>query len=144
MLFGEMFVQGFISAKSDVQSLQFCAWCQSCWCRVSFFFRDLQKPGPVSHSGVLHSQLSITWAVLTPAPLQLREALPEVIQASMTVLVDSWEVLHHPAAPGLLLSLPLPSFPLLFKNIFSLLSTKLGWNIFSKNILSAAQFYKSQ
>lgn len=85
------------------------------WC---FLFGDLQKPGPVSHSGVLHSQLGITGAILTPFSSGRHSQKWSSQHDSACRLLERFAL--HPAAPGLLLSLSLPSFPLLFKKMVSL------------------------
>lgn len=92
VLLEEVFVQGFISAQSDLQSLLFCAWFQSCWHRmVLFVWRPAKARACFPFWG---APLAAGHHWSHPHPIQLREALPEVIQASMTVPVDSWRGLH--------------------------------------------------
>lgn len=73
---------------------QFCAWFQSCWHRMVFF---VWRPAKVRTCFPFWGA-SLTAGHHLSCPhssrIQLREALPEVIQASVTELLDSWRGLH--------------------------------------------------
>lgn len=123
VLFEEVFVQGFIRAKSDVRSLQFRAWFQSCWHRMVLFVWSPAKararfpfwgaPLAAGHHSSPHSAQGGT-----------PRSDPSQCDSACGLL---GRFVHHPAAPGLLLSLSVPSFPLLFIKIESLTASLANW-----------------
>lgn len=120
---GEVFVQGFISEKSDIQlyMYQVCAWFQSCWHRmVLFVWRPAKARACFPFWGApLAAGHHLSCPHSSPHPAQGDTPRSDPSQHdSVCRLLERFA--HHPAVPGLLLSLSLPSFPLLFKKIVSL------------------------
>lgn len=128
MLFEEVFVEGFISTKSDVRSLQFHAWFQSCWHRVVHFVWRPAKArvcflfwGTPLEAG---HHLSCPHSSPNSAQGGTPRSDPSQCDSACRLLE---RFAHHQAAPGLLLSLSVPSFPPLFKKVKSLTASLPNW-----------------